>query len=416
MNLEPATRSLRPLSAPLPPCPPASRPRDPAETPQPSPQFETPKAERVASPRRRVRHHISLALALTPLVLVIAVIALRGTGLVHADIELWVGLAGSVIGASALLYSGVNLVRSLLRLGHEPLRSALASAGLSILTGLAALLSSAVSSTMMIGSGRGRQLRRLGRPLHAELHDGSPWLGATATQPTDVALAQVADAWRTNGQTEHASVAAFAELSLELVALGAPPRLIEAAHQDALDEMRHTEQCFDLARSLDGRPRGPRDFAAASRVTPRVGPRALRLAHLAVTSLYDGALYEGLSARVVAGLAKEVAEPSVRAVLELIARDEARHAAHGFDVVRWCVQAGGAPVVRALEVAVERMGAGEPHALIPDMRAADGRWEPWGIPGRARELAAWAEVRARVVTRTERLIVEARASSAVVVS
>ncbi len=370
-----------------------AQPRDPADTPAP-----------LAAPRP-LRHGRVFALAAGPLLVAVAVVAMQLSGVGSQDAEELTILLGLLLGAAAVIGALANVVRTLARAPGRSLGATLASLGVSLLSGLAALLSMGVSSAMVVGSGRGRQLRRLGRPLHAAVHEGSPWLTrVTMVAEPQADLGQVADAWRTNGQTEHASVAAFAELSLELVALGAPPRLIAAAHQDALDEMRHTEQCFSLAQALDGRPRGPRDFAAASRMLPRLGPRALRLAHLAVTSLYDGALYEGLSARVVAELARTAVDPRVRPVLEAIARDEARHAAHGFEIVRWCLDEGGAPVARALAVAIDRVRDAQPHALIPDARAADGRWEHFGIPGRARELAGWDRVRAQVVARTERLL------------
>jgi hypothetical protein len=187
---------------------------------------------------------------------------------------------------------------------------------------------------------------------------------------------------------------------------------VTTAHHDALDELRHTELCFGLAQRLDGRPRGPRDFAAATRSWPKLAPRALRLSQLAVGSLYDGALYEGMSARVVSQLARVATDPGAREVLREIARDEARHAAHGFEVVRWCLAEGGAPVARALLVATDTLRRAQGHTLTPDPRAADGRWEPWGIPSAAREAEAWSTMRQRVIARTERLVHEAADAAA----
>ena len=244
------------------------------------------------------------------------------------------------------------------------------------------LLGTLVSLVQMT---RGRQLRSLGRVELPPVESGSEWLSpehAANDAKADAGAAElsnVADAWRENGRTEHASVAAFAKLSMELVALGAPPSLIEAAHKDALDEMRHTELCFSLARDLDGHASGPGAFPAARSRSFPFAPKSVRLAHLAVESLIDGALNEGISVRVVAELSREKTDPRVKVVLEAIARDEGRHAAHGFAVVRWCVEEGGYPVRAALFGALaalpERLGKG----LSPD--AADGRWEHLGIPG-----------------------------------
>src|SRR4029077_13893090 len=113
----------------------------------------------------------------------------------------------------------------------------------------------------------------------------------------------VADRWRENGKTEHASVAAFARLTLDLMALGAPPDLIAAANQDALDEIRHTELCFSLAKALDGKAVSPGAFPQAQRVATLPRSRTFALAKLAVDSLIDGALHEAVSARIIASLA-----------------------------------------------------------------------------------------------------------------
>lgn len=330
----------------------------------------------------------------------------------HGDIMDLAGLASLLLALSAVGMALVHALRALYRARRQSIAQTLGGLALAAVTGLAATFALATSMAMAFGSGRGRQLRHLGRPQHARVHDTSPWIEASTALDADVALTDVAEAWRANGQTEHASVAAFAELSLELVALGAPPALVTTAHHDALDELRHTELCFGLAQRLDGRPRGPRDFAAATRSWPKLAPRALRLSQLAVGSLYDGALYEGMSARVVSQLARVATDPGAREVLREIARDEARHAAHGFEVVRWCLAEGGAPVARALLVATDTLRRAQGHTLTPDPRAADGRWEPWGIPSAAREAEAWSTMRQRIIARTERLVHEAADAAA----
>jgi hypothetical protein len=264
----------------------------------------------------------------------------------------------------------------------------------------------ALGVAALVQFSRGRQLRRFGCLTFAPLSKASAWLEkrddviapiAPIAPPPD----GVADAWRTNGLTEHASVASFARLSIELVALGAPRGLIEAAHRDAMDEMRHTDLCFDLARSLDGRAIGPGEVEGG----PMLGgllPRRLRIARLAVDSMIDGALNEGVSARVIAELAEKAEHGRVKETLMQIARDEARHAAHGFEVVRWCASAGGPLVRSALASAASLLPKALGDGLSPE--AADGRWERWGIPGRDRETRAHAAVRARVLARIDRML------------
>jgi hypothetical protein len=109
-----------------------------------------------------------------------------------------------------------------------------------------------------VGFARGRQLRRSGRVLLAPLAAGGGWVDATLELERPVrAPVGLGQQWRENGRTEHASVASFARLTLDLMALGAPPELVTAANQDTLDEIRHTEACFALAYALDGKVASP---------------------------------------------------------------------------------------------------------------------------------------------------------------
>jgi hypothetical protein len=259
------------------------------------------------------------------------------------------------------------------------------------------------------GFARGRQIRSLGRVLLPPVEDSDAWthLFSSLDVPADVRNA-LAARWRWNGQTEHASVAAFAQLTLDLMALGAPPALIHAANRDAKDEIRHTELCFSLARAIDGREASPGPFPQAqrSRVLPQV--RTLALARLAVDSLIDGALHEGLSARIVARLARQCPEPTIRAVLSEIAADEGRHAAHGWDVVEWCLAEGGEAVASALRGAITAL----PLKVQTDLPepARFGAWERWGIHGTAMEAEEHALARESIVRRVEKLTATKRAA------
>lgn len=236
--------------------------------------------------------------------------------------------------------------------------------------------------------GRGRQVRHLGRPALPPVRPGGAWASREHLLAVDAdARAGLAARWRENGRAEHASVAAFARLTLDLLAAGAPPALVAAAQRDALDEVRHAEACFSLARAIDGRAEGPGAFPEAARVPSPPRARTVALAALAVDSLIDGAIHEGVSARIAAALAQRADEGAFREALRVIAADEGRHAAHGWDVVAWCVAEGGAPVVHALLGAV----AGLPKQARPRTQtAADaGAWERWGIHGHALEEAAY---------------------------
>jgi hypothetical protein len=259
-----------------------------------------------------------------------------------------------------------------------------------------------VAMLATFGFARGRQLRRRGAVLLPDVRRDPRWgmvpLALDGAEPP----AGMADQWRENGKTEHASVAAFARLTLDLMALGAPPSLIRATNEDALDEIRHTELCFSLAAALDGQRIGPAPFPQAQRVSPLPRRRSLALAKLAVDSLVDGALHEGVSARVIAKLSRRCAVPAVRAVLKEIAADEGRHAAHGWAVTRWCLEEGGAAVALALAGAVRALPE-HVRSRLPEP-AANGGWEHWGIHGHALEAAEYSAARAHVVRRVHAMI------------
>ncbi len=253
-----------------------------------------------------------------------------------------------------------------------------------------------------MGFARGRQLRRRGKVLLAPLEKGAGWarikIPASAARELRDSLAA---RWRENGRTEHASVAAFARLTLDLIALGAPPELIEAANRDAMDEIRHADLCFSIARAFDGRSESPGPFPVAQHAGGLPSSRALALASLAVSSLVDGALHEGLSARVIARLVKRCEEPAIRDALRELAADEGRHSAHGWDVVEWCLAEGGAPVAHALRGAVRTI----PEHLDSDLPAdaRSGAWERYGIHGASLEAEEHAKARADVARRVHEL-------------
>lgn len=318
-----------------------------------------------------------------PVALVVAVgvlgfgssVVFAGWGIVRGVAPVFRAPAGSV-GASALVVSSVLAVLGLLMM---------------TVGALAALAST-------FGFSRGRQLRRHGRVLLPPVREGDAWADASKALETERGVPTgVARQWRENGRTEHASVASFARLTLDLMALGAPPALVVAANLDALDEIRHTEACFGLARAIDGQAESPGPFPEAQRAETLPRQRTLALATLAVTSLVDGALHEGVSARIIAKLARRCEEPSIASVLRQIAADEGRHAAHGWDVVAWCLEEGGSPVARAL-IGAARVLPRQMRSNLPEA-ARSGAWERFGIHGRALELEEYARTRAQVVSR-----------------
>lgn len=59
-------------------------------------------------------------------------------------------------------------------------------------------------------------------------------------------------------------MASFSSFSLQLIAVGAPPQLIEAAHRSAIEEIEHARLSFMLASAYAGKPVSPGTFNSHS--------------------------------------------------------------------------------------------------------------------------------------------------------
>ena len=155
-----------------------------------------------------------------------------------------------------------------------------------------------------------------------------------------------AEAWARAGAAEHASVAAFSRLALELMALGAPNALLRDVHQAALDEVGHADACWALARA-----NGYAELCAAPFPIREV-KLASSLAELAAAAVREGCLAETLGAEVTRAIAELAATPEAQVVLGTIAREEAVHAVLSFRIVAWALQVGGADVRAAVHAAL----------------------------------------------------------------
>ncbi|WP_438016029.1 ferritin-like domain-containing protein [Sorangium sp. So ce315] len=156
---------------------------------------------------------------------------------------------------------------------------------------------------------------------------------------TDAERETLAEGWLRSALEEHASVASFARFALDLMALGAPSSLVEAAHIAALDEVGHARLGFSLASAYRGEPVGP-----AALPMPRGVPVAADLVALARAAAEEGCIGETVAALLAAEQRARAEDPAVRAALEAIADDEARHAELAWLTVAWAIGAGGEPV------------------------------------------------------------------------
>ncbi|MGI8809160.1 MAG: hypothetical protein ACR2KK_15240 [Acidimicrobiales bacterium] len=146
---------------------------------------------------------------------------------------------------------------------------------------------------------------------------------------------------------EYASVASFAELGLQLMALGAPAPLVARCHAAAIDEIEHAATLDRLA-GRDAIPFGAIPHLFGRRLGGRTRSRRRHLARIAVESFRDGWLNEGASASDFEARARRAASAEERRALEQVAADERRHAELGRDVVLWCFEESPQSVGRAL--------------------------------------------------------------------
>lgn len=147
--------------------------------------------------------------------------------------------------------------------------------------------------------------------------------------------------WRTDAQYEHAAIASFGRFALELMELGAPPELVDAAHAAARDEVAHARVCFALASAYAGKPLGPGPLAMPP-------PRETSLELLAAHTFVEGCAGETLAAAMAFEAAHASRDPVVARVLRRIARDEERHADLAWRTCAWALRVGGERVRRAL--------------------------------------------------------------------
>ena len=124
---------------------------------------------------------------------------------------------------------------------------------------------------------------------------------------------------------EHASVAAFDVLALELAEHGAPEELIAWARRSASDEVRHTATTRELAHRFGANP-----------TEAEVAVRPLRsLEAIAIENAREGCVRECYGAALGWYQAHSASDTDIAAAMAQIAEDETNHAALAFAVDAW---------------------------------------------------------------------------------
>jgi hypothetical protein len=184
--------------------------------------------------------------------------------------------------------------------------------------------------------GSGRPFLVAGAARTAELARRDDWCGDDAPAglvdlPADDRAA-IAAGWARAGLMEHASIAAFARFTLQLLSLGAPPDLVSDAQSAMADETEHTRLCFSLASAFGGAPVGPGPLSLSGALDGGAAREIL------ATAILEGCVGETVAALEAHEMAQRAGDPAVRRALETIAADEARHAELAWRFVKWAVE------------------------------------------------------------------------------
>ncbi len=199
--------------------------------------------------------------------------------------------------------------------------------------------------------------------------------------------ARLADEWTRLGLMEHASIAAFARFTLQLMSLGAPPDLIEGATSAMADETRHAKLCFAIASRYAGRRLGPGALPVERSLSES------SLLEIVLNTILEGCVGETIAAIEAGEAAEHASDPTIRGVLSALSCDEATHAALAFRFVKWALTQGDADFRSSVVSAFERLQAEAPLASFLRMIPADRELLQNGVvPESMRD-----EIRARTI-------------------
>jgi len=275
------------------------------------------------------------------------------------------------------------------------------------------------------GGGWGRPLRIRGGGVTPRARRAHGWTrgqrpAANAIERLDPeARALLRDMWLHDANKEWGSVPAFAHVAWQLVAVAAPPDLVQRALRSAQQEIDHTRRCFAMASAYAGEELGPspmEELAAGGDALPK--DRLAALGVIAEESLVDGAYVEDYNAELAAAALGDVEDAAARETLECIVRDERQHAELAWDIVAFCIDQGGDAVRERLRRAwKERVPAEAPlpygRAIADRVARIDeealyvhGRVRPghWPVVHRARVAVLSARLEALLAARPKALV------------
>lgn len=257
----------------------------------------------------------------------------------------------------------------------------------------------------------GRPLRVGGAPVIASGDAGvSDWTADLAVRAAALSpglRTALVERWTRAALDEHASVAAFSKIALDLLRCDAPPELVAAAHEAALDEIRHASHGFAIASAIAGAPLRPGRLPLAASL-----PLAADLAAVAAEAARDGCIGETVAALLAREAAERCDDPAIRAVLLGIAEDEERHAILGWRTVAWALRVGDADVrdaVAAVFAAAATDGVEVP--LVGELDDTDALARAGLLDRKGARVAAAAALRSVILPAAAALLAARRPST-----
>jgi hypothetical protein len=179
------------------------------------------------------------------------------------------------------------------------------------------------------------------------------------TDLAEVSRARLAEQWSRVALMEHASIAAFARFSLQLMSLGAPASLIERATAAMVDETNHARACFAVASHYAGTALGP------GRLVVERSLDESSLEEIVINTIREGCVGETLAAIEAREAAAHTSDPALRELLLRISEDETRHAELAYGFVKWALALGGPELEGAVQRELAALEAEVPPARSP---------------------------------------------------
>ena len=242
----------------------------------------------------------------------------------------------------------------------------------------------------------------------ADWYPAGPASNDVQVAPSAELRAAIVRGWTEQALMEHASVAAFARFSLQLLSLGAPPHLLVDAARAMQDETEHARACFELARRYRGADVGPGPLTLDGAFEPE------DMAAIVLSTIAEGCIGETVAAIEAAEAAAHCEDEAARTVLERIAVDETRHAELAWGFVAWALRTGPASLRERARAAFDAALSSPMAARAPnDFELELARY---GLFGPALRQACRERVLAEVIAPSARALIETSEPGAVTAS